>query len=139
MGTFDYENAELDILDNGGDPDYLNYYNQDKRDAYLKSINLNPDDYKSEKGSGAPHGSSGGCYVATCVYGSYDSPQVLTLRSFRDQRLAKTMPGRAFIKAYYSVSPHLVRKFGSSRSFHRICKAILDPFVRHLERGDQNN
>ena len=25
-----------------------------------------------------------GCYIATCVYGSYDCPQVLTLRRFRD-------------------------------------------------------
>lgn len=25
-----------------------------------------------------------GCYVATCVYGSYDCPEVWTLRRFRD-------------------------------------------------------
>ena len=34
---------------------------------------------------------SGGCYVATCVYGSYDCPQVWTLRRFRDNTLAETM------------------------------------------------
>ena len=27
--------------------------------------------------------SSGGCYIATCVYGSYDCPEVWTLRRFR--------------------------------------------------------
>ena len=28
--------------------------------------------------------SDSGCYIATCVYGSYDCPQVQTLRRFRD-------------------------------------------------------
>ena len=31
-----------------------------------------------------------GCYIATCVYGSYDCPQVWTLRRFRTACLAKT-------------------------------------------------
>ena len=34
--------------------------------------------------------SSGGCYVATAVYGSYDCPQVWTLRRYRDDTLAET-------------------------------------------------
>ena len=38
----------------------------------------------------------GGCYVATCVYGSYDCPQVWTLRRFRDDTLGSTWYGRAF-------------------------------------------
>lgn len=29
---FDYENAERDIIDAGGDPDYLSYYNHKERD-----------------------------------------------------------------------------------------------------------
>ena len=54
-----------------------------------------------------------GCYVATAVYGSYDCPQVWTLRRFRDYTLAETWYGRAFIRAYYAVSPTLVKWFGS--------------------------
>ena len=27
-----------------------------------------------------------GCYVATCVYGSYDCPEVWVLRRFRDNK-----------------------------------------------------
>ena len=41
-----------------------------------------------------------GCYVATAVYGSYDCPQVWTLRRFRDHTLAASWYGRAFIRAY---------------------------------------
>ena len=40
---------------------------------------------------GYNHSDSQGCYVATCVYGSYDCPQVWTLRRFRDNTLAETM------------------------------------------------
>ena len=47
--------------------------------------------------------SSGGCYVATCVYGSYDCPQVWTLRRYRDYTLVKTWYGRSFIRTYYTI------------------------------------
>ena len=45
----------------------------------------------------------GGCYVATAVYGSYDCPQVWTLRRYRDYTLAETWHGRAFIRTYYAI------------------------------------
>lgn len=73
-----------------------------------------------------------GCYVATAVYGSYDCPQVWTLRRFRDGRLAATRPGRAFIRLYYAVSPTLVRWFGETTWFKALWKAPLDRLVRRL-------
>lgn len=42
----------------------------------------------------ARRGAKRGCYVATAVYGSYDCPEVWTLRRFRDERLAQTWNGR---------------------------------------------
>lgn len=44
----------------------------------------------------------GGCYIATCVYGSYDCPQVWTLRRYRDNTLAETWYGRLFVHTYYA-------------------------------------
>lgn len=84
----------------------------------------------------APGGSTtkGGCYVATCVYGSYDCPQVWTLRRYRDNCLANTRPGRAFIRAYYAISPHLVRTLGQFRPIRAMWKTLLDPLVRALNR-----
>lgn len=75
---------------------------------------------------------SGGCYVATAVYGSYDCPQVWTLRRYRDYSLAKTWSGRTFIRIYYAVSPTLVKWFGNTRWFKKMWKGVLDNMVSKL-------
>ena len=69
---------------------------------------------------------SKGCYIATCVYGSYDCPQVWTLRRYRDNILAKSWYGRLFIKIYYALSPSVVKIFGETEWFKRIWKRRLD-------------
>ena len=73
-----------------------------------------------------------GCYVATAVYGSYDCPQVWTLRRFRDYTLAKTWHGRLFIKTYYAISPTLVKWFGHTEWFKKMWKDKLDCMVANL-------
>lgn len=76
--------------------------------------------------------SSGGCYIATAVYGSYDCPQVWTLRRYRDDTLALTWYGRAFIRVYYAISPTLVRWFGHDAWFRKLWKDRLDLMVKKL-------
>ncbi len=76
---------------------------------------------------------SGGCYIATCIYGSYDCPQVWTLRRFRDNTLAKTWYGRLFVHVYYSISPTLVRWFGRTSWFKRLWRGKLDRLVATLQ------
>ena len=76
--------------------------------------------------------SNGGCYIATAVYGSYDCPEVWTLRRFRDFTLAGTWYGRAFIKIYYTTSPTLVRWFGKSNWFKQIAIIPLNRLIKHL-------
>lgn len=77
--------------------------------------------------------SSGGCYVATCVYGSYDCPQVWTLRRYRDNTLASTWYGRAFIHTYYAISPTIVKWFGSTQWFKKLWRNKLDRMVSNLQ------
>ena len=77
--------------------------------------------------------SVGGCYVATAVYGSYDCPQVWTLRRYRDCTLSKTWYGRAFIGIYYAVSPTLVKWFGHTDGFKKMWKKKLDRMVARLK------
>ena len=81
---------------------------------------------------GYNHNSSQGCYVATCVYGSYDCPQVWTLRRFRDYSLSKSFFGRAFIRLYYAVSPTIVKWFGNTLRFKKMWKGTLDRMVYKL-------
>ncbi|GEM_PF-3580408 len=93
----------------------------------------NAENNKNEKKS------SDGCYVATCVYGSYDCPEVWTLRRFRDYTLKENLFGRIFIKLYYSISPTAVKLFGKYKWFHNLFKMPLDKFVAKLqEKGVKN-
>ena len=76
---------------------------------------------------------SGGCYVATAVYGSYDCPEVWTLRRYRDNTLAATWYGRTFIRTYYAISPTLVKWFGSAEWFKKMWQGKLDRMVEKLQ------
>lgn len=75
---------------------------------------------------------TGGCYVATCVYGSYDCPQVWVLRRYRDFYLDEHWWGRLFIKVYYKISPTIVRIFGKTKMFNIINRHILDKKIDKL-------
>ena len=82
---------------------------------------------------------SSGCYVATCVYGSYDCPEVWTLRRYRDNTLAETWYGRAFIRTYYSVSPTIVKLFGDTKWFKKMWREKLDKMIADLQaKGVEN-
>ena len=78
---------------------------------------------------------SSGCYVATAVYGSYDCPEVWTLRRFRDFTLDETWYGRLFIKVYYAISPSFVRHFGDDRLFQSYGRKILNRIVLKLHNN----
>ena len=81
----------------------------------------------------------GGCYVATCVYGSYDCPEVWTLRRFRDNSLSNSWFGMQFIQMYYAISPKIVDIFGNKKWFNLICKSVLDKFIRKLQNNGVDN
>ncbi len=74
----------------------------------------------------------GGCYIATSIYGSYDCPEVWILRRFRDNTLNNYLLGKCFIKTYYTISPSLVKWFGSSLIFKRTFTPMLNKLVSKL-------
>jgi hypothetical protein len=74
-----------------------------------------------------------GCYIATMVYGSYDAPEVLVLRKFRDEKLAPHFFGRVFIRIYYTFSPIFVKIFKKNKPVNRMIKRILDKWVSRLQ------
>ena len=81
----------------------------------------------------------GGCYIATCVYGSYDCPQVWTLRRYRDSSLSLTWYGRTFIRIYYAISPTIVKWFGKTKWFELFWRTKLDKFVLKLNGKGVSN
>lgn len=76
----------------------------------------------------------GGCYIATAVYGSYDAPQVRVLRRFRDQTLATSQTGRAFIRFYYATSPPIAARLQNETAVNNFIRRLLDLLVRRLDR-----
>lgn len=75
---------------------------------------------------------SGGCYVATAVYGSYDCPEVWVLRRWRDTYLTSSTIGRQFIRLYYRTSPGVVRAVGDHPWFTGVVRRSLNRFVGRL-------
>lgn len=98
-------------------------------DSYEEKITQIAPDYQKKNYSSGP------CYVATAVYGSYDCPEVWTLRRFRDYTLAETWYGRTFIKCYYATSPWLVKHFGKSAWFKKLFQSPLDKLVKRLQES----
>jgi hypothetical protein len=80
----------------------------------------------------------GFCFVATAAFGSYDDPQVQTLRRFRDEVLAASVWGRAFVALYYSLSPPVADVIRDSDFARAVTRVLLWPavayawFVTHL-------
>ena len=59
-----------------------------------------------------------------------------TLRRYRDNTLAESIFGRAFIHTYYAISPTLVKWFGKTQWFKTLFKGKLDKMVKSLnEKG----
>lgn len=77
----------------------------------------------------------GGCFIATAVYGSYDSPEVKALRFFRDTVLLTNSLGRQFVRAYYIISPPIARFLQRHRLLRRFTQLVLiQPIARIVER-----
>lgn len=100
---------------------------EDQR-VYLQSVLGTP------SGSSISDSNYGPCYIATAVYGSYNCPEVWTLRRFRDNTLASTWYGRAFIRTYYAISPTLVKWFGHTAWFKNLWRGKLDKMVDALQK-----
>lgn len=76
---------------------------------------------------------SGGCYVATACYGSYDHPDVLIFRRWRDECLTSCMLGRLLVASYYVLSRPVARHLGRVRWISSIIrKHSLEPLARKL-------
>jgi len=107
------------------------------RDQILKelqsSCGLNTNMQNNGNSYASTNQGNSGCYIATAIYGSYDCPEVWTLRRYRDYDLAETWYGRIFVKIYYLISPKLVKHFGHTKWFRTFWKVKLDNLISVLQ------
>lgn len=120
------------IISKGISVGYPSYY-RDKIMYFHRLIKNIGDTHSIPLEAPKPPPAKGGCYVATSVYGSYDCPEVWTLRRFRDYTLAETWYGRVFIHTYYIISPTIVKWFGDTRWFKKLWRRKLDKMVSKLK------
>lgn len=117
----------------------IKFATEEEKSAYSKEKEKTLDELKSELEKYTEKKEKNGCYVATCVYGSYDCPQVWTLRRYRDNTLGSTWYGRLFIRTYYAISPTLVKWFGNTDWFKKMWKGKLDRMVAKLQSNGIEN
>ncbi len=78
-------------------------------------------------------------YIASCVYSSYDCPEVRTLRRYRDTVLASTWYGKFAVKAYYFLTPLFVICLKNASWLNQFFLKKLNEKVKRLnESGIEN-
>ena len=96
-----------------------------------RGINVNSNSQKTESNMKR----NSGCFIATAVYGSYNAPEVLILRKFRNEILLNSMLGKQFVKFYYFVSPPFSRYLKTTKVLKKFIRDnILTPFVQYIDR-----
>ena len=105
---------------------------QETRDYVTKNAPIIKRNYQQSFQIGRQPQSSVGCYIATMVYGDYDHPQVMELRKYRDQVLLKNYFGKLFVKIYYAVSPHLVKKLKNQNKINKLITSLLDRLIEKI-------
>lgn len=81
-----------------------------------------------------PSRSGESCFVATAVYGDPCHPDVAFLRWYRDNRIAASGSGRAFIRAYWVVGPYLAKAIRPLPGVRAVVQLLLARLVLVLRR-----
>ncbi|MFO0752106.1 MAG: MXAN_6640 family putative metalloprotease [Thermodesulfovibrionales bacterium] len=99
------------------------------QDGLAYSFTASKDSGSASEGSSSGGGGGGGCFIASAAYGSALAPEVQELRRFRDAYLLTTAPGRAFVRAYYRLSPPAAAYIEKHETFRAAVRIALTPVV----------
>jgi hypothetical protein len=70
------------------------------------------------------------CFIATATMGSYDHPEVMILRNFRDKWILKRSWGNSFVKWYYKYGYIAAKKIEKNYFLKKLCYlTIVKPLV----------
>jgi hypothetical protein len=95
------------------------------KDAYLIWLSsLEDEEVKSNLLKGiARH--KGNCFIATATMGSYDHPEVMELRNFRDNWILEKSWGESFVKWYYHYGSIAAKSIEKSFVLKKICYLLI--------------
>lgn len=78
--------------------------------------------------------SDSGCFIATAAFGTPFGEELHVLRGWRDRVLLQRRSGRAFVLAYYAVSPIIANAIRKNRFAKAVTRTLLRPLVAQLKR-----
>lgn len=76
----------------------------------------------------------GNCFIATATMGSYDHPEVIELRYFRDNWILKKKWGASFVEWYYHYGPIAAKSIEKSFMLKKICYLLIVKPLIYLSR-----
>ncbi|WP_046757211.1 CFI-box-CTERM domain-containing protein [Kordia jejudonensis] len=80
------------------------------------------------------------CFIATAVYDSSESEEVLLFRQFRDEKLNTTVLGRISVNLYYLMSPQIARTISTKATTKKnLRKKIFNPIYKYIKKTVYNN
>lgn len=98
------------------------------RQVVSSTIKTGAGDMRIESKSGAT------CFVASAAYQDPNHVDVIYLRAYRDQVLAKNYFGRKFISTYWIVGPYLAKVVRMSNYIQKCSKFMISTLVDILKK-----
>lgn len=69
------------------------------------------------------------CFISTAAFGSADTSEVETFREFRNEFLLTNLAGKAFVSAYYKMSPPIAEVISGNEFLKAMTRGLLYPFL----------
>ena len=107
----------------------LSYEEMDHLSYFCVKLDVDINDVPHEP----PQPAASGCFIATAAYDTPFAGDIDVLRNWRDDFLETTYTGRAFIQAYYSLSPPVAANIRQSERKRKIIRTALGPVVKILK------
>ncbi len=85
-----------------------------------------------------PEKNKSACYIATEVYGSQNSPEVLCLKKYRDESLSQNFLGQIIIRTYYLCSPQIAEWLHGKVAINRLLRQLLNKVVARVSANSNN-
>ena len=125
--NLDYVVGKKTIEDHVDTFDMLDKKNVLTRHKVVSDVKTGAGNMRIESKSGAT------CFVASAVYEDPNHPDVIVLRKYRDDILAKNFLGRVFIKIYWVLGPRLAVMVGGHPRTKALCRRALRKLTLFLK------